>query len=685
MQPFDALSIRAVLQEAKPLLINRRVDRVYQLGRDEILISLRSKGGAVSLFLSAQSVYGRMCLVRIPTGEAAEKSSAERAIHERYQSKYSAGAPPNFCLVLRKHLSGAILVGVEQLPGERIIDFIFSATDEVGSTSIKVLTAEIMGRHSNLIFWDKESGKILSSSHAVTSEMSRQREVLPNLKYERPPGQDRQSIFSVSESDFKAKFKELQDNFAEQKPAADVVKAALSPEPAKVGSSALESVKVSGTTGAKPSSSSAVSKHGTAGGDSVPEKPAPATLEQWLLATFTGLGKHLSEEIVVGAKLDSQLTDALKIPAVDDRMWKQVQQLQSHAVFKPAMQADLNRYTVIGWYADFNDDAQWKKFPSVNDMVEQYFRSLEAREQFIQLREKIKSEVTAESSKLDTRKQVAAGHLSAEGEIERLKQSGDTILSNLHLIKNGQSELIVPDWTKDNGGEIKINLNPNMSAVQNSQVFYRQYAKLRSRQGAAQSTLNEVQNRLDFLNELRKNCEEAKDIETLRKVRETLSGRKPVQERIKGDPKAQQQKQSKGGSGGAGGGKPKSLSLTSSDGWTIFVGRNRNENDHLLSKVANPNDIWFHVLGQGGAHVLIRVPSNKQEPPKTTIMEAATVAARLSKAGTGAKVRVIYTHCKFVKKTDPNKPGLVRYENEKTVEVDLAKPMPKMMKKLFST
>lgn len=642
MQPFDALSIRAVLQEAKPLLINRRVDRIYQLGRDEVLISLRSKGGAVSLFLSAQSVYGRMCLVRIPSGEAADKNPTDRAIHDRYQSKYSAGAPPNFCLVLRKHLSGAILIGVEQLPGERIIDFIFSATDEVGSSSIKVLTAEIMGRHSNLIFWDKESGKILSSSHAVTQEMSRQREVLPNLQYERPPSQDRQSIFAVSESDFKAKFKHLQENFLQNKAV-------------------------------------------TTGGDNAQEKPAPATLEQWLISSFTGLGKHLSEETVVGAKLESQLTDALKTSNVEARLWKQIHMLQTPTNFRPAMQADLNRYTVIGWYPDFEDEGKWKKFPSVNDMVEHYFRSLEAREQFIQLREKIKSEVSAESNKLDVRKQVAAGHLSAEGEIERLKQSGDSILSNLHQIKLGQDELVVPDWTKDNGGELKISLNPNMSAVQNSQVFYRQYAKLRSRQGAAQTTLNEVQKRLDFLGELRRSCEDAKDMESLRKIRETLSGRKPTQERIKGDPKAHQQKQHKGNSGGAGGGKPKSLSLTSSDGWTIFVGRNRNENDHLLSKVANPNDIWFHVLGQGGAHVLIRVPSNKQEPPKTTITEAATVAARLSKAGTGAKVRVIYTQCKFVKKTDPNKPGLVRYENEKTIEIDLAKPMPKMMKKLFAT
>lgn len=105
-------------------------------------------------------------------------------------------------------------------------------------------------------------------------------------------------------------------------------------------------------------------------------------------------------------------------------------------------------------------------------------------------------------------------------------------------------------------------------------------------------------------------------------------------------------------------------SLISSDGWTIYVGRNKNENDHLIGKIANPNDLWFHVLGKGGAHVLIRVPASKQDPPKTTIEEAAQVAARLSKSAAGAKVRVIYTRCKHVKKVDKSKPGLVRYENE---------------------
>ncbi len=670
MQPFDALSIRAVLQEAKPLLINRKVDRVFQLGRDEVLISLRSKGGTVSLFLSAQSVYGRMCLVRIPsTSENQEKSPKERNVQERYQSKYGANAPPNFCLVLRRHLTGATLVGIEQLPGERIIDFVFSTTDEVGTTSLKILTAEIMGRHSNLVFWDKATEKILVPSHAVTREMSRQREVLPGLKYERPPGQDRQSIFAVTENDLREKFYELRKAFSEQYAAQHTETGVKSPSEINERNATTAPGAV-GTLTADTTGSAAV---------------LPVTYEQWLLSTFTGLGKHLSEEVILGAGVDNMLANTVCNDDAIDRIVKQVKLLQSPPQYKPAIRADLSRYSILGWYTDQENEEVWKKYASVNDMVEEYFRALEAREQFIQLREKIKAEVTAESSRLETRKQVAQSHVSAQDELDQLKKSGDSILSNLQMIKPGQTSLVVPDWTHDDGRNLEIELNPNLSAVQNAQGLYRRYAKLRSRQGAAQSTFDEVTKRLDYLNQVRASAESAKDIAELHRIKDMLSGRKAQPNHTGKADSKQQQKPANNKPGGAhgGGGKPKMMNLTSSDGWTIFVGRNRNENDHLVNKVANPNDLWFHVLGQGGAHVLVRVPSNKQEPPKTTILEAAQIAARLSKAGSGTKVRVVYTQIKHVKKIDSNTPGLVRYENEKTVEVDTAQPMPKLMKSLF--
>ncbi|MDZ4835832.1 MAG: NFACT family protein [Candidatus Melainabacteria bacterium] len=676
MQPFDALSIRAVLQEAKPLIINRKVDKVFQLGRDEVLISLRSKGGSVSLFLSAQSVYGRMCLVRTPTSsDAQEKQPKDRNITERYQSKHGAGAPPNFCLVMRKHLTGATLIGVEQLPGERIIDFIFSSTDEVGTTSLKILTAEIMGRHSNLVFWDKATEKILVPSHVVTREMSRQREVLPGLKYERPPGQERQSVFAASEEDLRKKFQTLKEMFAHDQDSNSALQ--LSEIAAKSQSETNERNSLK-----NPGAAMTLTPGTT---DSVP--PMPVTYEQWLLASFTGLGKHLSEEVILGSGVDNIIANSINQPETLEKIVQQVRQLQFPNQYKPAIKADLSRYSILGWYSDQENEEVWKKYVSVNDMIEEYFRALEAREQFIQLREKIKAEVAAESSRLETRKQVAQAHMSAQGELDRLKQSGDNILSNLHLIKPGQTTLVVPDWTHEDGRDLSIALNANLSAVQNAQGLYRQYAKLRSRQGAAQSTYDEVTNRLTYLDQVRTATESAKDIAELHRVKDMLSGRKAQHNQGSKTDSKQNQKigQSKPGGARSGtGGKPKMTNLVSSDGWTIFVGRNRNENDHLVNKVANPQDLWFHVLGQGGAHVLVRVPSNKQEPPKATILEAAQIAARLSKAGAGAKVRVVYTQIKHVKKIEGNTPGLVRYEQEKTVEVDTAQPMPKLMKSLFN-
>src|ERR1700733_6558246 len=181
MQPFDALTIRAVLQDAKPLLLNCKVAKVYQLGRDELVLALRARAGVATLFLSAQTAYGRICLVNLSQtpGQPDKVSARYLPTGKSSGSGANAANQSSFNMIMRKYMGGATLVGIEQPMGERMVDFIFSCTDEVGTSSHKVLTAEIMGRHSNLIFWDKTSEKILAASHVVTKEMSRQREIAP--------------------------------------------------------------------------------------------------------------------------------------------------------------------------------------------------------------------------------------------------------------------------------------------------------------------------------------------------------------------------------------------------------------------------------------------------------------------------------------------------------------------------
>lgn len=664
MQPFDALTIRAVLDEAKPLLLNRRVDRVFQLARDELLISLRSKSGMVHLLLSAHATYGRICLV---------KQAPQGAKNDRAPQNNS-----NFALLVRKTLASATLVHIEQLPGERIVDFVFSSTDEVGTASHKVLTAEIMGRHSNLIFWDKTKEKIIAASHIVTKEMSRQREVAPGLTYKRPPGQERPNIFKLTREDFANQWRALKENFEHSAAAVSVAQASVT-----------------------ESSSASAGGGGTSTKTTIgPAVAAPfTTVEQWLIHTFTGLGRNLSEELVLAAEAKSPVAEALKDPASEEKIWSIVKLLgETRLTFKPAMKSDLSRFTVLSLMPelrraepDTTDSAQgapdtqvlWKHFPAVNDLVDDYYAAVEAREQFQQLRERLRNELRSEDEKLNSRISVASQHVKNDEHLNDMKRSGDLVLANLGVIEPGQTELEVDDLYTGGSDKIKIKLNPNLTPSQNAQWFYRQFSKSRSRQKAAKLALDEAVKKQSVVETQMKQLENAQTNEELRALRELIIGRKPAavmqqQQLNKGGQQHHQQEKKKSG-------KPRMLSVTSSDGWTIYVGRNRHENDQLLSKLAQPNDIWLHILGSGGAHVLIRVPASKQEPPLNTLKEAAQIAARLSKGGTsGSKVRVVYTQVKHVKKLGKDKPGQVRYENEKTLEVDTSAPMPKCMKQLFS-
>ena len=67
-------------------------------------------------------------------------------------------SPPMFCMLLRKHLIGGIIVGIDFPIMKRIIGLEIEAEDELGDKSIKKLIIEIMGRHSNIILVN-EGGK----------------------------------------------------------------------------------------------------------------------------------------------------------------------------------------------------------------------------------------------------------------------------------------------------------------------------------------------------------------------------------------------------------------------------------------------------------------------------------------------------------------------------------------------
>jgi len=165
---FDGFVMRALLHEMAPL-VGGRVTKIHQPAPTDIVLHVRSQKETFRLFLSASHTIPRFYLLDEPVSHPPE--------------------PPLFCMVLRKHLEGGIIVNMGQDGLDRVCWWDIRSRNELGDLCIKRLVLEVMGKHSNLILLDGPNGKILESVHHVPASVSKARQVLPGLPYTTPPPQ----------------------------------------------------------------------------------------------------------------------------------------------------------------------------------------------------------------------------------------------------------------------------------------------------------------------------------------------------------------------------------------------------------------------------------------------------------------------------------------------------------------
>lgn len=187
---LDGITLHFVKTELEQTVLGARVEKVHQPSKAEIVLLLRTRGGAFRLFLSAESASARVHLTQFPT--------------ENPQN------PPMLCMLFRKHLTGASLVGIRQAGLDRILFLDFDAANEIGDKVKLTLCIEITGQHSNIILIDG-NGKIIDAVKRVDETKSSVREVLPNCTYVLPPRQDKINLLSASVEQAAARVK-LQKN-----------------------------------------------------------------------------------------------------------------------------------------------------------------------------------------------------------------------------------------------------------------------------------------------------------------------------------------------------------------------------------------------------------------------------------------------------------------------------------------
>ena len=181
---YDGLTVAAVTDELNTNLSGGRIYRIAQPENDALLLTVKTGEGQYRLLLSANASLPIVTLTQ--------------------DNRPNPMTAPNFCMLLRKHLQNARILGFSQPGLERVIRLEAEHYNEMGDLCSITLVTEIMGKHSNIILTEARDGEeiILDSIKHISGMVSSVREVLPGRKYFIPETQGKTDPLDASDENF---------------------------------------------------------------------------------------------------------------------------------------------------------------------------------------------------------------------------------------------------------------------------------------------------------------------------------------------------------------------------------------------------------------------------------------------------------------------------------------------------
>lgn len=567
--PFDGIFLKAVSEELKGC-IGLRIDKINQPAKDELILTFRSLKGSKRLLISVNSMNARLHLTNKPPS--------------------NPKTPPMFCMLLRKKLGSGRLTDMWQNGLDRVLNLKFETKDEIGDFHIYIMAVELMGRHSNLIVYDQNTGYILDAIKRVGESMSSVRQIMPNAVYTTPPEQVKLNLMEFSSEEI------------------------------------VDKIKLSGKQ-----------------------------TETAIVDTMSGISPLIARELagrfydVKANSLDLKDLNTLKNnidslkETVEQKDYKYTLILNQN---KPIDFAAVD----IKQYGNF---ASKEYLDTAEELLDYFYTE---RDRIARVKQKSKDLIKTLKNLIDRniRKYYKrVNELKNSSLKANYKEYGDILSANLTKIKAGAPQVKLTDFY--NGGQaVTIKLSPQKTAAQNAQFYYKEYKKsvvalreLKELTERAKGDIEYLKSTLDFV--MRTQSEEELSL-----IKDELSEQGFIKKAVKPTKMSVV--------------KLPPLEFSSSDGYTIYCGRNNKQNDKLTLKKSSKNDLWFHTQKIHGAHVILKT-GNEERIPDKTMEEAAMVAAYNSKARDSSNVSVDYTKVANVKKPNGAKPGMVIYNNYKTIIV----------------
>lgn len=292
---------------------------------------------------------------------------------------------------------------------------------------------------------------------------------------------------------------------------------------------------------------------------------------------------------------------------------------------------------------------------SISAAVQQYFAQETVASDYAGLKQHAQKLLDTMRDRLTRRRESLQEQEAIGAQAEALRVKGEMLLSFANQIAPRRQAVELSYAPGEPATHIE--LDPQMSVVENAQNYFKRYAQARDAARAIPALLEEARLDLAYLEQLQHDLAMAAtsaDVrETQRALEEMAQPKKPeIQE------KGGKQRPQKGGA------RQAPLTVISDDGIEIIVGRNARQNDSVTFQMAAPGDVWLHARGVPGSHVIVR--SAGRAAPQRTLEQAAALAAAHSAAHESTSVAVDYTERRFVRRSRGG-PGMVTYTNEKTV------------------
>jgi len=506
-------------------------------------------------------------------------------------NKPSPLTAPNFCMLLRKHIENGRIIKISQPGLERIIRFDIEHLDELGDLRCKTLIIEIMGKHSNIIFCD-ENDRIIDSIKHVSLQMSSVREVLPGRTYFVPVTQEKANPLELSLE----AFTEL------------------------VGSKSTKLAKA-------------------------------------IYTSYTGISPVAANEVIFRSGLNAEMSgnalSELEMLHLFKTFSYYIEDVKTgnfapQIVYNGKTPVEYSALTMT-MYQDFDQVSH----ESISHILETYYAERNTvtriRQRSVDLRKIVQTALDRSRKKYD----LQAKQLQDTEKRDTYRIYGELLTTYGYSAKPGAKSLDVLNYYTNE--EIRIPLDPQLSALENAKKYFDKYNKLKRTHEAVSALLKETGDEATHLDSISTALDIALSEEDLVEIKEELMEYGYIKKRHPG------------------GKKPKITSkpfhYISSDGYHMYVGKNNFQNEELTFKFAAGNDWWFHAKGIPGSHVIVKTEGS-DDMPDATFEEAGRLAAYYSQSRDNEKVEIDYIQKKHIKKPKGGKPGFVVYYTNYSLVID---------------